>query len=79
MTREQVVSKLNEIFREVFDDGTITITDDTTANDIEGWDSLMHIDILFAVENYFGFQFDMEEGLSMHTVGEMVDGILKRI
>lgn len=79
MSRKQVLSQLNEIFKEVFDDEAITVTDDTTANDIDGWDSLMHIDLLFAVENKFGIQFEMDEGLKMRTVGEMADSILKKI
>ena len=79
MSKEQVLRKLNEIFKEVFDDETITVTDDTTANSIDGWDSLMHIDLLFSIENNFGIQFEMDEGLKMRTVGEMVDSILKKI
>ena len=76
MSREQLYVKLNEIFREVFDSESIEVSDTTTTNDIEGWDSLMHIDLLFAIENAFEIRFDMEEGLTLQNVGEMADIIL---
>ncbi|MCI8769745.1 MAG: acyl carrier protein [Lachnospiraceae bacterium] len=78
MSREQLYVKLNEIFREVFDSESIEVSDTTTTNDIEGWDSLMHIDLLFAIENAFEIRFDMEEGLTLQNVGEMADIILKK-
>lgn len=46
MSREEVFEKLNEVFRDVFDDEEITVTDATTADDIEEWDSLEHINLL---------------------------------
>ena len=49
MSREEVFVKLNEVFRDVFDDEEITVTDGTTADDIEEWDSLEHINLLAAV------------------------------
>ena len=53
MSREEVFEKLNEVFRDVFDDEEITVTDATTADDIEEWDSLEHINLLAAVEQEF--------------------------
>ena len=78
MSREQLYVKLNEIFREVFDDQSIIVSDMTTANDIERWDSLMHINLLFAIENAFEIRFDIEEGLILQNVGEMADIILRK-
>lgn len=78
MSREQLYAKLNEIFREVFDDQSIIVSDTTTANDIERWDSLMHINLLFAIENAFEIRFDIEEGLILQNVGEMADIILRK-
>ena len=78
MSREQLYVKLKEIFREVFDDQSIIVSDMTTANDIERWDSLMHINLLFAIENAFEIRFDIEEGLILQNVGEMADIILRK-
>ena len=78
MTREQVFEALNEVFQEVFDDESITVNDTTTARDIEGWDSLEHIDLMVEVENRFGFKFTMGEVNGMRNVGEMADIILER-
>ena len=78
MTREDVYEKLNEIFRDVFDDEDITVNDATTADDIEDWDSLEHINLVVAVEKCFGIKFTMGEVTGMKNVGEMADIILGR-
>ena len=53
MTREYVYEKMNEIFRNVFDDESITLNDETNAEDIEDWDSLEQINLIVAIENEF--------------------------
>lgn len=78
MTREQVFEALSEIFQETFDDESITVHDETTASDIEGWDSLEHINLIAEVENRFEMEFTMGEVNGMRNVGEMVDIILGR-
>ena len=55
MTREQTFEKLNEVFRDVFDDDSICVTDTTTSDDIEDWDSLEHINLIAAVEQEFQY------------------------
>ena len=57
MTRENVFEKLNEVFRDVFDDEEIVLTEETTSEDIEDWDSLEHINLIVAVEQCFGIKF----------------------
>lgn len=79
MTREEVFVTLNEVFRDVFDDEEITVTDKTTADDIEEWDSLEHINLLAAVEQAFGIKFNMGQVVSMKNVGEMADIIIGQI
>ena len=71
MSREEVFEKLNEVFRDVFDDEEITVTDATTADDIEDWDSLEHITLISTVERVFHMKFKMGEISSMKNVGEM--------
>lgn len=79
MTREEVYISLNEVFRDVFDDDSIIVNDATTADDIEDWDSLEHINLVVAVEKKFSIKFNMGEVNSFKNVGEMVDIILKRV
>ncbi len=78
MTREKVFEDLNEVFRDVFDDDTIVVVNETTANDIEDWDSLEHINLIVAVEKKFNMKFNMGEVTTMKDVGEMVDIIMER-
>ena len=78
MTRAEVYEKLNEVFRDVFDDEDITVNDETTSEDIEDWDSLEHINLVVAVENEFGVHFTVGKANKMKNVGEMVDIILRR-
>ncbi len=79
MSQEEIYQRLNKVFQDVFDDETITIKAETTANDIEGWDSLEHINLMVAVEKEFGFKFNMNEVTSMKNVGEMVSIIQERV
>ena len=79
MTREEVFEKMNEVFRDVFDDEDITVTDATTADDIEDWDSLEHINLVNAVEQEFGIKFNMGQIVSMKNVGEMVTIIMSKL
>lgn len=71
-----IYEKLNEVFQDVFDDDTITVNAQTTADDIEDWDSLEHINLVSAVEKEFGMKFTMAQVVGMKNVGEMVDVIL---
>ena len=79
MTREEVFATLNEVFQDVFDDESITVNEETTADDIEDWDSLEHINLLAAVEQEFGMKFNMGQVVSMKNVGEMADIIISQI
>ncbi len=77
MEREEVFERLNEVFRDVFDDETIELHDETTADDIDEWDSLEHINLIVAVEEEFSFKMPMGKVVPMKNVGEMVDIILE--
>lgn len=78
MAREEVFEKLTDIFREYFDDDTIILLQETTADDIEDWDSLEHINLIVTIESEFGMKFSMGEVTTMKNVGEMVDIIIDR-
>lgn len=77
MKREEIFEKLNEIFREVFEDDDIVVTETTSAADIEDWDSLTHITLISSVEEEFDIKFAMKDVIGMKNVGEMVDIIME--
>ena len=78
MTREEIFEKLNEVFRDVFDDENICVNGTSTSKDIECWDSLMHITLISEVEEAFEIHFEMKDKMAMKTVGEMADRILEQ-
>ena len=71
-TREEIIEKLNEIFSFVLDD-EVSLTPETTAADVDGWDSLSHITLIGEIEDAFGFRFLMKEVVGMKNVGEIID------
>lgn len=73
MSREEILEKVNDIFHDVFDDDSIVVLEETTADDVEDWDSLMHITLISEVESAFGFKFQMKDVVGMKNVGEMID------
>ena len=79
MNRTEILEKLNEVFHDVFDNNDIVVTEQTNANDIEEWDSLIHITLISAVEDEFDVSFDMKTVVSMKNVGYMFDAIEENI
>lgn len=78
MTEKEVYKRLEGVFHDVFDDDSIRLNASTTADDIEDWDSMEHINLIGAVEDEFGLRFKMGEVSGMKNVGEMVSIIMKR-
>lgn len=76
LTREVVMSRLTRIFRTVFDDDQIVLRLETSADDIEEWDSLNHIKIVLACEHVFGVELDARDIQSMRNVGDIVNHLL---
>lgn len=70
---------LNEVFRQVFDDDSIQITRTTTADDIDAWDSLTHINLALAVEQKFKIRFALGEMQTLKNVGELIDMVEKKV
>lgn len=79
MNREEILITLTEIFIDEFDDDTIVLSDETSAKDIEDWDSLANVNLIVAIEHTFQMKFNMGEVNNMKNIGEMVDIIMKRI
>ncbi len=78
MNKNEIIERLTNVFRDVFDDDSIVITPSTTSSDIEDWDSIEHINLIGAVEDEFGMRFKMKEVSGMKNVGEMIDILCER-
>lgn len=70
---------LNDIFRMVFDDDDIQISPEMTANDIYGWDSLSHVNLITAVEARFKIRFSQKELLTLKNVGDLYATIQRKL
>lgn len=78
MEKNEILAKVQTIFRDVLDNEEIILTDETTANDIEEWDSLSHIQLIVAIEKAFGVKFTSLEIMKWKNVGEMLDSIVAK-
>lgn len=79
MTTEQINANLTEIFKDVFDDNSIVLTRETTAADIEDWDSLAQITLLVAIEKEFKINLSLDEVKMLRNVGDMLDIIQRKV
>lgn len=78
MERNEIYDELNEIFMDVLDLDEVELTDETSADDIDEWDSLSHIQLIVAIEKTFKIKFTSKEIMSWKNVGEMVDCIMAK-
>lgn len=80
MERKEIFEKLNVIFEDVLDlDETPELTNETSAGDIEEWDSLSHIQLIVAIEKEFKLKFTSLEIMKWNNVGEMVDSMMQKL
>ena len=73
------LEKLNGIFRTVFDNDEINLRPDMTASDVDGWDSLSHVNLILAVEKGFGIRFTQRELLTFKNVGDLLRSIERKL
>jgi acyl carrier protein len=73
-----IYSELNEIFADLFDDDSIALTPETTADQVEQWDSLHHITLMVAIESRFGIKFKTAELEGLRNVGHLVEMIERK-
>lgn len=78
MTKEEIREAVQEIFRDLFDDDKLIITNETDAEDIADWDSLMQIRLTVAIEKEFKIKFDFEELKELRNVGDMLELVEKK-
>jgi acyl carrier protein len=72
MTEPELYDALHQVFRQVLEDETLVLTPTTTADDVEGWDSMNHIFIVVELETRFGVKFQAAEMEELKNVGELV-------
>jgi acyl carrier protein len=74
MDKDQILKEVNEIFIDVLDDDVV-LGRETTADDVEDWDSLVHMQLILAIEKHFKIKFISSEIMNFKNVGEMCDRI----
>lgn len=79
MERSEILAKVEEIFREELELDDLELTDETTADDVEEWDSLSHVQLVAAMEEAFGIEFKSREILSWENIGDLIDSIEKKL
>lgn len=79
MTYEEIKRRVTDVFKDVLDNDSIVLFRETTADDIEEWDSLAHISIIVAVEKEFKIRFDLMDIKPLKNVGEFLDLIQRKI
>jgi len=79
MEKNDVLLRVQDIFRDILDNDAIILSEKTTADDVEEWDSLTHIQLIVAIEKKFKIKFTSKEILSWKNVGEMLDAICSRL
>lgn len=79
MNREIIFNRVQEIFRDIFDEDTLMISDKTSSDDIEDWDSLNHILLLSSIQDEFKITISLEEMQSQSNVESLVKIIISKI
>lgn len=79
MERNEILKRVEVIFREELEQEDLVLSDETTADDVDGWDSLSHVQLVAAMEEAFGIEFKSREILSWDNVGDLIDSIEKKV
>jgi acyl carrier protein len=79
MTHQELFDSIQSVFRTVFEDRALVITRDTTAEDVQGWDSFAHVNLILELENSFGLKFRLAELQELQCVGDVFDIIAKKV
>ena len=79
MERNEILEKVQDVFREELELDDLILADETTADDVEEWDSLSHVQLVVALEKTFGIKFTSREILSWDNIGDLVDCIGKKL
>jgi len=78
MNQEEVLKTIQPLFNEVFERDDIVVTRETSAREVDEWDSLAQIDLVVSMEKKFGFKFSLDELIELQNVGDAVDLIVSK-
>lgn len=78
MDRNVILEKVQEVFRDCFDNESLILSLDTNSDDIEYWDSLAQVSIIVSLEKIFGIKFSVDEIIKLQSVGDIVDTIAEK-
>ena len=79
MTKEEIFNGVQDIFRDIFDEDDLIISNSTNADEIEEWDSLNHINLVCAIEQEFDIKFALGELVTLKDVGAMIDLMIEKL
>lgn len=73
------IEDLSEVFKIVFDDDEMIVNEESSANDVEGWDSMTHVLLLSAIEEKYGIEFNQKEIRKFQTVGDLLNSVNNKL
>ena len=79
MNRDEVFEKIVEICKDVFEDDALVITETTTADDVENWDSLSHLSLINEIEGALNIEFTLDEASKSKNIGELLDAAMRHL
>ena len=79
MQRSDILAKITELLADIIDDDALKLADSTTADDVEGWDSLSHVKLMVAIEREYSIRFEPKEITAPQNVGELIDLIQRKL
>lgn len=79
MERTEIINKVQDVCKDVFEDEAIVITENTSAKDIEAWDSLTHLTLINELEETFNIAFTLDEVNKSKNLGEIVNAVMKHL
>lgn len=79
MEKSEILKEMQDIFIDVLDNNEIVLTEDTTADDIEEWDSLSNIQLIVGMENHFHVKLTSKEIMECSNVGDLADCIQRKL
>ena len=77
MSRKEILSQVQDVLRDEFEDEELIVTEQTTAQDVKAWDSLAHLSLIHEIEGCFKIKFTMGEIQGFQNIGEMINAIEK--
>jgi len=79
MEKTEIAGKLTSVFRTVFDDNTLVLTNELSAKDVDGWNSLSHMILISEIEDVFAIKFKLKDLNKMKNVGDMIEIIMSKL